>query len=428
MIQTSSSGRALSSGSLKRVQRGNGPPRWVLSWTDAKGSRHRQALSTDRRVAEQMRTEIIRQRDMERAGLGAVDGQSMELAMLRDQYVTDLGARVGTKQLRSVTDALARVLAALEAKRVRDLRVADLMRYQRERLAQGVSNRTVNIDTGALRAMLTWALTAQVIAENPIKGLKPLPTTERHQRRVRRALSDDEIERFLAAAEADDADCAARASAARTIHVHGRGGKYAVRRRPERVPQAPLWRAFLETAARWGELTQVTWADLDPERRALHLRATTTKNGRSRAIPLRAELVQQLLALRPLHQRVRLRVVQPSDRIFLSPDGADWASYTTNARRLLRRVLDRAGIDRLDCQGRVVDIHALRHTAGSRLGRRGVPLVVTQRLMGHSDPKLTARVYTHLELEDLRGAVEAMEPRPAGRVWEAQSNDPIAAR
>jgi integrase len=38
--------------------------------------------------------------------------------------------------------------------------------------------------------------------------------------------------------------------------------------------------------------------------------------------------------------------------------------------------------------------------------RTGAPLAVTQRVLGHSNPKLTARVYTHLGAEDLRAAVE----------------------
>ena len=38
--------------------------------------------------------------------------------------------------------------------------------------------------------------------------------------------------------------------------------------------------------------------------------------------------------------------------------------------------------------------------------RRGVPLAVAQRILGHVSPEMTARVYTHLEVEDLRVAVE----------------------
>jgi site-specific recombinase XerD len=42
------------------------------------------------------------------------------------------------------------------------------------------------------------------------------------------------------------------------------------------------------------------------------------------------------------------------------------------------------------------------------MARNGVGLVQVQRLMGHSDPKLTAQVYTHLDVEDLRRAVESV--------------------
>ena len=55
-----------------------------------------------------------------------------------------------------------------------------------------------------------------------------------------------------------------------------------------------------------------------------------------------------------------------------------------------------------------LDIHALRHTFASRLCRAGVGLVHAQNLLGHSDPRLTAAIYTHLDIEDLRKAVQTM--------------------
>ena len=45
-----------------------------------------------------------------------------------------------------------------------------------------------------------------------------------------------------------------------------------------------------------------------------------------------------------------------------------------------------------------------------RLNRPTFGRVQVQRLMGHSDPKLTAQVYTHLDVEDLRSAIETMAP------------------
>lgn len=59
-----------------------------------------------------------------------------------------------------------------------------------------------------------------------------------------------------------------------------------------------------------------------------------------------------------------------------------------------------------DIRSHKLDIYVPRHTFGSRMARSGAGLVHVQHLMGHSDPKLTAQVYTHLDVEDLRGAIE----------------------
>jgi site-specific recombinase XerD len=64
----------------------------------------------------------------------------------------------------------------------------------------------------------------------------------------------------------------------------------------------------------------------------------------------------------------------------------------------------------VDELGRSVVIHSTRHTFASQLGRAGVGLVQAQRLLGHSTPELTAQVYTHLGIEDLRAAVDKIEP------------------
>jgi len=121
-----------------------------------------------------------------------------------------------------------------------------------------------------------------------------------------------------------------------------------------------------------------------------------------------AYLARLLAALRTTHERALARIVGPRDRVFLSPDGAAWPASTTNARRVFKRLLERAEIERADAHGRKVDIHALRGTVASRLARTGVGLVQAQRLLGHSDPKLTAKHYISLKTEDLRDAVERL--------------------
>jgi integrase len=80
-----------------------------------------------------------------------------------------------------------------------------------------------------------------------------------------------------------------------------------------------------------------------------------------------------------------------------------------NITRMLHRLLEAAEIDRLDAQGKKVDVHGLRHSFASRLARNGVPITFAQRLLGHSRVEMTARVYTHLGDEQLRNAIDQIE-------------------
>ena len=85
---------------------------------------------------------------------------------------------------------------------------------------------------------------------------------------------------------------------------------------------------------------------------------------------------------------------------------------SNNANKVLRRVLLLAGIARKDETGRKIDLHALRGTFATRLARNGIALTVTQKLLGHADPKLTAKAYTKLEVADARQAIETLPPAP----------------
>jgi integrase len=164
------------------------------------------------------------------------------------------------------------------------------------------------------------------------------------------------------------------------------------------VPQTPLWRALIETGARWSELTRCNWADVDLHGRVLTLRAANTKAGKTRRVPLLEGLVADLVRLRAFG----------GDRVFLAPGCVPWGRPTTNAMRIFNRVLERAGIARVDDQGRKLDIHALRTTCGSRMARNGAGIVHTQQLLGHSSITLTERHYTDLGVEEIRAAMQAM--------------------
>jgi integrase len=65
---------------------------------------------------------------------------------------------------------------------------------------------------------------------------------------------------------------------------------------------------------------------------------------------------------------------------------------------------------RVDAQGKKIGVHALRHSLASRLARAGVPITHAQKLLGHATVEMTARVYTHLDEQSMRGAIGRIEP------------------
>ena len=75
----------------------------------------------------------------------------------------------------------------------------------------------------------------------------------------------------------------------------------------------------------------------------------------------------------------------------------------------LQRKVRWAGLSRE--QGRI-GWHDLRHTYGSHLAMRGVPLKVIQELMGHATVAMTTR-YAHLSPEARESAVGSAHPPAA---------------
>jgi integrase len=61
-----------------------------------------------------------------------------------------------------------------------------------------------------------------------------------------------------------------------------------------------------------------------------------------------------------------------------------------------------------DRRGRVVDIHALRHTFGTHLSAAGVHPRVAMAAMRHSRIELTMNLYTDPVLLDVAGAVQSL--------------------
>ncbi|MBL7218551.1 MAG: hypothetical protein ISS69_00425, partial [Phycisphaerae bacterium] len=74
----------------------------------------------------------------------------------------------------------------------------------------------------------------------------------------------------------------------------------------------------------------------------------------------------------------------------------------------------------VDERGRRLDRKCVRMSFCTWLKAAGVDLRDAQRLMRHSDPKLTSGVYTDIRISNLRNAVESIQPTDAGQAQGAQ--------
>lgn len=133
-----------------------------------------------------------------------------------------------------------------------------------------------------------------------------------------------------------------------------------------------------ESGLRASELLQLTWRDVDLGKGVARVRG---KYGKERIVLL-GPVSREALAALAEEERPRLY-----DRIFPFSYQALYKKVKSLARR--------AGVD-----PRLVRPHVLRHTFATEALRRGMSLPALQRLLGHSDIKVTQR-YLHLVTEDI---------------------------
>ncbi|MGB0372974.1 MAG: tyrosine-type recombinase/integrase [Opitutales bacterium] len=184
------------------------------------------------------------------------------------------------------------------------------------------------------------------IPANPLAHVSKADLRGKQQRR--RALTEDELQRLLNASG----------------------------------PRRLLYTMACYTGFRQNELRQLCWGDLhlDGDRPHVRARASTTKNGKDALIPLHPELASELKAAQPTGAK-------EGERVFY---------IDTHPDRTFVRDLKNAKVERFDGLGRKVDFHALRYTFCTMLAREGTSQRMAQELMRHSDPHLTAQIYTDI--------------------------------
>jgi integrase len=94
-----------------------------------------------------------------------------------------------------------------------------------------------------------------------------------------------------------------------------------------------------------------------------------------------------------------LKSWRPNERrlLFATKNGTPWDANLL-LKRKFKPILEKLGIQVPRGNG----FHAFRHANATMMDRLGAPLKVRQERLGHSDPRITQTIYTHVASEDSR--------------------------
>lgn len=165
-------------------------------------------------------------------------------------------------------------------------------------------------------------------------------------------------------------------------------------------PAYILFIIMLECGCRPEEAINLIGRDVDPKEHLLHIRGTKTKNA-DRYVPIPDDLFRVISRIKPFS--------------FICPnrDGNrhSASSYNRLCAHLRRDLCISMGckvyrnqlIPPLPLADDFVP-YCLRHTYCTDLCKAGVDIRTAQKLMGHANISITADIYTHVDLDDIKTA------------------------
>lgn len=262
--------------------------------------------------------------------------------------------------------------------------------------ADGKSYRTVNKSLKFFKTFHNFLLDRELITR-PLPGLRGIKLLDEKQdrRKIRRALSVDELERLLQVARQRPL------AEAELINRGPNKGKPGAQITPETkdkllllgLERALIYKTAFLTGLRRSELASITVKDVRlrsvPQR--IILQAQNEKNRHGSELPLRKDIAAEI------GDFIKQKGLAPDDKLFILPN-----------LKTLKRDLAFAGIPYKDKDGRTVDFHALRTCLATHLSKANIGPRTAQAALRHSDIKLTMQVYTDPKLIDVSGALDAL--------------------
>jgi integrase len=326
--------------------------------------------ATSRTVAKVY--EEQRKKELERAAAGMPTEQKASrirtVKDVIDPYLAGYKLSHRPKSILFANGRLAHVRKALGGVVLSDLTDERIKSYIRQRQAEKVSGRTINMELGELSRAIgqPWSL------------LWPKVRKLEERKDVGRALSHVEQKALLDGLK----DCQAMS------HV------------PTVVPLLML------TGMRVGEALSLTWGQVDLMGKALRVGRAKSSSGTGRTIPINDDLGTVLAAHRVQFVKA-FGEPDPEHYLFAwgSPLPTDPSRPVSDLKHGWETLRSRAGVA---CR-----LHDLRHTFATRLAENGVPESTMLALLGHMSRAMLER-YSHIRMAAKRDAVAGVTLRQKG--------------
>lgn len=268
------------------------------------------------------------------------------------------------------------IVPAIGAIPLTTLKPKDLQRLYAEKLAAGLSNRTVIYIHTAMHKSLRTALRMGMVSRNVADAVDP-PRLIHHEMKT---MSPDDIERFLALAK--------------------------------ETPYYALFYTLLTTGLRRGEALALQWGDIDllgaelsVKRSLQHLedgrtviaQPKTEKSARTISISPSTALVlgkhrgeeeRKYRALKGAHSDDEKEQSLPDESyVFCGDSGEPYRPDSIS--HAFKKTAKRAGL-----QG--IHLHSARHSMASLMLKANIHPLTISRMLGHSNIQTTLNIYSHL--------------------------------
>lgn len=297
-----------------------------------------------------------------------------------DDYEAYLTAKGNTPQhvLETISDC-RKLLKVTGTKTVADLdgqRILRTLSDWRSRRKNPIGVNTSNHYLTAIKSFSRWLWRSRITSDDPLAGLSRL-NIETDRRRIRRPLTPAEFETLT------------KVTQLAKTHF---GNDWRLTGTDRRM----LYEIASYTGLRVRELRSLTKSSFDLTTLTWTLPASVSKNRKASTLPLSPTLAERL---RTWFVTIRRETLFPGS----------WHEHS-RAGKIFAVDLKRAGIAHVDANGHYVDFHSLRHTFITSLARAGVHPSKAQRLARHSTITLTMNVYTTLNVDELRSALDTLPP------------------